>query len=72
MLIMSLLLSNAPTTQAESLLSSGTPLVSVELSIEAAGVMKQNVKLFTDRDYKPTEAPDFLLGKRHIKGASPI
>jgi len=55
MLIMSLLLVNPSATQAQPLLSSGSPLVSVEVpvevSVEEPAVMNPNVKLFTDRDY---------------------
>ncbi len=34
---------------------------------ETATVMNQGVKLFTDRDYTLTEAPEFLLGQRFLR-----
>ena len=35
--------------------------------VEEPAIMKQGVKLFTDRDYTLTEAPDFLLGRPFVR-----
>ncbi|GAA5510299.1 family 16 glycoside hydrolase [Novipirellula caenicola] len=39
----------------------------IAASAEQAAVLKPGVKLFTNRDYTLTEAPDFLMGRKFVR-----